>query len=171
MGRQWGRLSTSTDLRMYKEQQYEGGWNESGWNESGRMDNTQTWALFRVVDGEFYKEVERRNGGRLPSDLLKDGKPRPLTKTAEDAAYRKLWLEILNRRTIAYRACNFLQQADHRIDHLLGGLSNSENIAHSQRLPYPACRGRPTVVAPRGPGAHRPAEFLPTRFPVLQNWY
>jgi hypothetical protein len=27
------------------------------------------------------------------------------------------------------------------------------------------------VVAPRGPGAHRPAEFLPTRFPVLQNWY
>src|ERR1039457_3690090 len=54
-----------------------------------------TPSLYQMVDQEFYAEVARENGGKLPADLTDaNGKPRKLTMSAKDRAYRQKWNAI-----------------------------------------------------------------------------
>lgn len=52
-------------------------------------------AFYQTVDQEFYAQVAKENGGKLPADLTDaDGNPRKLTMSPSDRAYRQKWKAI-----------------------------------------------------------------------------
>jgi hypothetical protein len=56
---------------------------------------TKSPAFYQKVDQEFYDEVKKENGGKLPANLTDaDGNPRKLTMSPEDRAYRQEWKAI-----------------------------------------------------------------------------
>jgi hypothetical protein len=51
--------------------------------------------FYQRVDDAFYAQVKAENGGTLPPDLIgRDGKPRKLTMSPRDRAYRKQWTAL-----------------------------------------------------------------------------
>jgi hypothetical protein len=52
-------------------------------------------SFYQKVDQQFYDQVKKENGGKLPADLTDaDGNPRPLTTSNADRAYRQKWNAI-----------------------------------------------------------------------------
>ena len=55
--------------------------------------------FYQSVDQQFYAEIRKNNGGKLPVDLVgPDGQPRALTCNAKDVEYLKLWSRIVDEK-------------------------------------------------------------------------